>query len=59
MDVTEDAAVAMLETLKQQRILVAKHWDQHDVPHLRVSLHCFNNSTDIDHLLHALKEINS
>ncbi len=53
---TQEATVALLEKLKAQRIFIAKHWDAQDVPHLRVSFHCYNNLTDIDRLLSVLKE---
>jgi len=53
---TEEATVALMEKLKAQRIFLAKQWTAQDVPYLRASFHCYNNQTDIDRLLNALKE---
>lgn len=53
-----DAATTELHTsLKARRIFIAKHWDAQDIVHLRVSVHCYNTTEDIDHLIAALKEL--
>ncbi len=53
---TDEATTALVEALRARRIFVVKHWDQHDVAHVRASLHCYNTTTDIDQLVTALKE---
>jgi len=53
---TDPETDALVNQLKEQRIFVVKHWDQHDVAHVRASLHCYNTVADVDRLLEALKE---
>ncbi len=54
---TDEATTALVEALKARRIFVVKHWNRQDIAFIRVSLHCYNNTTDIDHLFTVLKEL--
>jgi selenocysteine lyase/cysteine desulfurase len=53
---TEDATNVLMEKLKAQRVFVAKHWDAHDVPYMRISFHCYNDIEDVNRFLGVLKE---
>jgi selenocysteine lyase/cysteine desulfurase len=53
---TDQATDALVETLNAQKIAVVKHWDKQDIAYVRASLHCYNNQSDIDRLVNALKE---
>jgi cysteine desulfurase/selenocysteine lyase len=53
---TDKATDALVEALNAQKIVVVKHWDKQDIAYIRASLHCYNNPSDIDRLVNALKE---
>lgn len=47
---------ALLAALEEQKITIGKHLDKQGVPHLRLSVHCFNDQDDIDCLFDALQK---
>ncbi len=53
---TDQTTDALVEALNAQKIAVVKHWDRQDTAYVRASLHCYNNQSDIDRLVNALKE---
>jgi cysteine desulfurase/selenocysteine lyase len=53
---TDEATDALVKALNAQKIVVVKHWDKQNIAYVRASLHCYNNPSDIDRLVNALKE---
>ncbi len=43
----EARAVALHKHLTAQGIRVTKHWNAYDVPHLRISTHCYNTEDEV------------
>jgi selenocysteine lyase/cysteine desulfurase len=52
---TEETTQKLVEDLAARQVVVVKHWDKHNVAHVRASLHCYNTMEDIDSLLEALR----
>lgn len=46
----------MVTTMAQQNVMVTKHLDAAGAPYLRVSAHCYNTESDIQHFLDVLTE---
>lgn len=51
------ATDALVAALAERHISVAKHLDAVGNPYVRASVHCYNTTDDIDHLLAALREV--
>ena len=47
LDAAEAQATAWMQKLKEQGIVMTKHWDAAKVPHLRISTHCYNTEQEV------------
>ncbi len=54
--VEETAELTM--KMAQQKVMVTKHLDALGAPYLRVSTHCYNTKSDVQHFLNVLMERN-
>lgn len=54
---TEPETVKLVEGLSARNVVTVMHWDQRNIPHIRVSLHCYNTVADIDRFFAILQEV--
>jgi cysteine desulfurase/selenocysteine lyase len=47
LETADRQANGMLRHLKANHVRVAKHWDAHGTPHLRISSHCYNTEDEV------------
>jgi selenocysteine lyase/cysteine desulfurase len=46
---------ALIQSLGNQKIMVGKHLDKQRVPHVRISVHCYNTQEEIDRCFEVLR----